>query len=203
MITLSCSSCQKPLSIDESKLPMKEVAFPCPFCKTKLTIDRRTLADVKGAPPPPPAEAPAPASLPADDEEFGERALIVGLDSPAVRQAAKSIGLSPVHFPTAQAARDFYVQEYPGVVFLNPAQLTPPPLADMQPITSVSPPDRRRGFFILLADSLRTLDGNAAFLYGVNLVVANKDLGSLRAIYRDADNYHKKLYQALLTVERH
>ncbi|HET7711029.1 MAG TPA: hypothetical protein VFL80_03785, partial [Thermoanaerobaculia bacterium] len=43
MIKIVCTSCQKPLSLDETKLPMKEVSFPCPACKTKLTVDRRTL----------------------------------------------------------------------------------------------------------------------------------------------------------------
>ena len=37
MIKIVCTSCQKPLSLDETKLPMKEVSFPCPVCKTKLT----------------------------------------------------------------------------------------------------------------------------------------------------------------------
>src|SRR5436189_132474 len=43
MIKIVCTSCQKPLSLDETKLPMKEVSFPCPVCKTKLTVDRRNL----------------------------------------------------------------------------------------------------------------------------------------------------------------
>jgi len=43
MIKIVCTSCHKPLSLDETKLPMKEVSFPCPACKTKLTVDRRTL----------------------------------------------------------------------------------------------------------------------------------------------------------------
>ena len=37
MIKITCTSCQKPLSLDESKLPMKEVSFPCPVCKTKIS----------------------------------------------------------------------------------------------------------------------------------------------------------------------
>ena len=43
MIRITCTTCQKPLSLDETKLPMQEVAFPCPVCKVKLTVDRRTL----------------------------------------------------------------------------------------------------------------------------------------------------------------
>src|SRR6266576_238582 len=149
MIRIVCTSCQKPLSLDETKLPDKEVAFPCPVCKTKLSVDRRNYVT-------------------------GER--------------------------QAPEARDFYMQEYPQVVMINPGQITPPPLEAMQPIISLTPADRRRAFFILFSDNLRTLDGNAAFLYGVNLVVAPKDLPAFPQIYRDAHGYHERLYASMSSV---
>jgi hypothetical protein len=195
MIKIVCTSCQKPLSLDETKLPMKEVTFPCPACKTKLTVDRRKL------------EAPAATALPegtetgeGEDESFGAKALIVGNDNPAIRQAAKLIGFMPLHMPAAQQARDYYMQEFPPVVMLNPGQLTAPPLESMQPIISLTPNDRRKSFFVLMADNLRTLDGNAAFLYGVNLIVASKDLGAFPQIYREALAYHERLYSAMNSV---
>src|SRR5204862_4307973 len=85
MIKIVCTSCQKPLSLDETKLPMKEVSFPCPACKAKLVVDRRKL------------EAPAATAAPAasqdpgvdDEQAFGTKALIVGADNPALRQAVK------------------------------------------------------------------------------------------------------------------
>jgi len=197
MIKIVCTSCQKPLSLDETKLPMKEVTFPCPACKTKLTVDRRKLES---------AAAPVPgasrdAGQAAEEEEgFGAKALIVGADSPALRQAAKLIGFMPVHMPAAQQARDYFMQEFPPLVMLNPAQITAPPLESMQPIISLTPADRRKSFFILFSDNLRTLDGNAAFLYGVNLIVAQKDLGSFQQIYRDASAYHDRLYSTMNSV---
>jgi uncharacterized protein YbaR (Trm112 family) len=196
MIRIVCSSCQKPLSLDETKLPMKEVSFPCPVCKTKLLVDRRNLGSGETAPAPA-AEAPPqePAhGNPEDADGFGAKAPIVGNDSPAIRQALKLIGFMPMHFPTAQLARDFYMQEYPHVVVIHPGQVTAPPLQEMQPIISLTPADRRKSFLILVAESLRTFDGNAAFLYGVNLVVGTKDLGQFPQIYRDALAYHDRLY---------
>lgn len=197
MIKIVCTSCQKPLSLDETKLPMKEVTFPCPACKTKLTVDRRKL---EAPATPAPAPAAADSGVPADDDGFGLKALIVGTDNPALHQAAKQVGFSPLYIPAAQQARDYYLQEFPPVVMLNPGQITAPPLESMQPIVSLTPVDRRRSFFILVADNLRTLDGNAAFLYGVNLIVATKDLGSFPQIYRDAVAYHERLYGALNSV---
>jgi hypothetical protein len=95
------------------------------------------------------------------------------------------------------------MQEQPPVVMLNPAQITPPPLEGMQPIISLTPSDRRKSFFILFSDNLRTLDGNAAFLYGVNLIVAHKDVGSFPQIYREASIYHERLYSNMNAVIRH
>jgi hypothetical protein len=190
MIRIVCNSCQKPLSLDETKLPDKEVAFPCPVCKTKLSVDRRNYVT---------GERQAP-EAPDESEGFGAKAVIVGADSPALRQASKLIGFLPVYFATAGEARDFYMQEYPQVVMINPAQTTPPPLEAMQPIISLTPADRRRAFFILFSDNLRTLDGNAAFLYGVNLVVAPKDLPAFPQVYREAFAYHERLYSSMTSV---
>jgi hypothetical protein len=198
MIKITCTSCQKPLSIDETKLPQREVAFPCPNCRTKLTYDNSPA----GGPALAAGAGDVRVADASDAGEHGPKVLIVGVDHPALRQAARTINLYPVHFATAPEARDYYLQEYPPVVFLFPQPITPPPLETMQALLSLTPADRRRGFFILFADNLRTLDGNAAFLYGVNLVVATKDMGSFGQVYRDASLYHERLYAPLHAVEK-
>jgi hypothetical protein len=221
MIRIHCNACHRPILVDEAKLPMREVTFPCPACKSALTVDRRTATQETAAAPPAgaasapsvprkPAQTPlAPqASAPPEEsdaileDDLAAKALIVGTDSPSARQAAEALGFSPVHFPTVAAGREYYLQEYPPLVFLCPAQLSRPPLEDLAPITNIGPADRRRSFFILLADGLRTLDGNAAFFYNVNLVVANKDVGSIQQIYRDAEAHHRRMYYSFWAVQR-
>jgi hypothetical protein len=219
MIRIHCNACHRPILVDEAKLPMREVIFPCPACKAALTVDRRNLAQAAAAPspaPPPvpqkPAASPLPpqASAPPPDEEsqaileddLAAKALIVGVDSPAARQAAEVLGFQPVHFATVEACRDYYLQEYPSLVFLCPANMTRPPLEELAPLTNIGPSDRRRSFFILLADGLRTLDGNAAFFYNVNLVVASKDAGSIQQVYRDAEAHHRRMYHSFWAVQR-
>ena len=203
MIKIVCTSCQKPLSLDETKLPMeREVTFPCPVCKTKLTVDRRNLEAEAAAAAAPPAHDPHHEGHTDDDDGFGAKALVVGNDLPALRQAAKLIGFLPVYMAAPQQARDYFMQEFPQVVFLAPAQITPPPLQDFAPIISLMPVDRRKSFFILVADNLRTLDGNAAFLYGVNLIVAVKDLPQFPQIYNEAMAYHERLYAPLTAAAK-
>lgn len=205
MIKITCTNCQKPLSLDESKLPMREVSFPCPVCKAKLNVDRRTLEGGAAPAPEPPPRIQHTAAAQDDDDhanEFGEKALLVGKDDPALRQAAKLIGYLPVYHAEARAAREYFMQEFPHVVFINPPQITPPPLDAMGAIISLMPVDRRKSFFVLVADNLRTLDGNAAFLYGVNLVVATKDISQFPQIYRDALTAHERLYASMNAVTR-
>ena len=211
MIKITCTNCQKALSLDETKLPMREASFPCPVCKNKITVDRRNLEAGAPAPQQQPEAAPAPQHpqhVGHDDDEddhandFGAKALIVGKDDPGLRQAAKLIGFLPVYHAEARAAREYYMQEYPQVVFISPPQITPPPLDAMAPIISLTPVDRRKSFIVLVSDNLRTLDGNAAFLYGVNLVVATKDLGQFPQIYKDALAAHERLYASMNAVMR-
>jgi predicted RNA-binding Zn-ribbon protein involved in translation (DUF1610 family) len=201
MIRITCTSCQKPLSLDETKLPPKEVSFPCPVCKVKLIVDKRSFET-------PAAAAPAQVQAHDDDDhenELGAKAVLIGSDDAALRNAAKLVGLLPVYFADPARAREFYLQEFPQLVLLHPAQMTAPPLEAMGPIISVVPNDRRKSFFVLVADGLRSMDGNAAFLYGVDLVVAKKDLPQFPDIYRDAHTAHERLYASMNAVlkERH
>lgn len=211
MIKITCSSCQKPLSLDETKLPMKEVSFPCPVCKTKIAVDRRNLGGAGAAAAPPAAPQPEPLASSApdsgvddddNDDEFGTKAFIVGADNPTLRQAAKLIGYLPIYFATAEQARDRYLQEPPPVVIINPQQMTAPPLEAMQPLVGLGTADRRKSFFILVSDNLRTLDGNAAFLYGVNLTMASKDLNNFSRIFKEAFTFHERLYSNMNAVLR-
>jgi predicted RNA-binding Zn-ribbon protein involved in translation (DUF1610 family) len=204
MVKITCTSCGKQLQIDETKLPMKEVKFPCPQCKTNQFYDRSRAGDAAPAEPAEPAEPLPGAAPPAgddDDDLYGKpKAILLGREIPAIRDAVKSLGLIPLAFTSAEEARDAYYRDHPKLVVIAPQQMTPPPLVDMAPLTSVSPTDRRRGFFVLVADNLKTLDGNAAFLYGVNLVVATKDVASFKRVYRDALDFHEKLYEHFSTV---
>jgi predicted Zn finger-like uncharacterized protein len=201
-MNFACPKCRKQLSVPDDKVPATQFTVKCPQCTHPITVDPKVSPAAKAS------VAPSPAGFagaePSEEydvaDDFGEKALLVGIDSQTIRQVVKSLGLVPIHMAAPDAARDYFVREYPAIVFLLPQQLTPPPLADYAPLLSVSPMDRRKGFFILVAENLRTFDGNAAFLYGVNLIVAAKDLGSFPTIYRDAMSFHNRLYAAVNSV---
>jgi len=195
MVKITCSSCGKQLSIDETKLPMKEVKFPCPQCKADQFFDRSKMGAEETA------SAGAPVAEAASDDFGLPMAILIGKEIPGVRDVVRSMGMNLNVFAEAGPGRDFYYREYPHLVLLSPNKMTPPPLEEMGPILSVSPIDRRKGFFVLVADNLRTLDGNAAFLYNVSLVVATKDMPQFAKIYAEGHRFHEKLYKnfSLLT----
>ena len=66
--------------------------FPCPVCKAKLLVDRRTLPGEEGAPTTVPAVALPAADAHADHHEetdaFGAKALLLGVDHQALRPQA-------------------------------------------------------------------------------------------------------------------
>ncbi|MEO8216450.1 MAG: hypothetical protein ABI718_05150 [Acidobacteriota bacterium] len=185
MMIIHCSACQKPVSLDETKLPMREVTFGCPACKARIAVDRRTQGAAAGA-----EELLDPNAL-----HPGEKALVVGVDDPAVAEAARAIGYHPHFVATAEEGRAFFLVEYPSIIFLRPEQVGPPPLVELQPLTSLTPADRRKAYLILVAETLRTFDGNAAFLYEVNLVVSSRDLHAFRQVWREAESFQRQLYQ--------
>lgn len=200
-MNFACPKCRKQLSVPDDKVPATQFSVKCPQCTHPITVDPKVSpATVAKTAAPPAGFATDGDGEPEVADDFGEKAMLVGIDSQTIRQVVRSLGLAPIHMPAADAARDYFVREYPSIVFLLPQQLTPPPLAEYAPLLSVSPQDRRKGFFILVAENLRTFDGNAAFLYGVNLIVAAKDLAQFPAIYRDAIGYHNRLYAAMQSV---
>ena len=189
MVTITCDSCHRQLSLDETKVPPKETSFPCPMCKAPVAIDGRKFSQ------------PTPSASVITAPQLSQPALIVGLDDAAVRQAAMALGFQPHFIDSFEAAREFLLHEFPPVVFLRPSQISAPPMEQLLELTQLNPVDRRRVFMILVADNIRTFDGNAAFLYGVNLVVATRDLPSIQQIYRDAEIHHRRLYQSLFSLQ--
>lgn len=175
MIRATCPECHHQYQLDETKFPRDVVAVTCTTCQTKFTVRK---------------DGSQPAV-------FGPKGLSLGVDGPAVQEAIRAAGLEPVHLADPAAARDFFLREFPPMVLFAPAQLTPPPLAEFAQVLSVSPADRRRSFFVLVAEKLRTMDGNAAFLYGVDLVVSSRDMPRFETIWREASAHHESLYAAM------
>ena len=114
--------------------------FSLPRMQGEATVDRRQFESAVT----PSAAAPTHMRRRTKTitERVGAKALIVGVDHPALRQASKLVGYLPVFHADAAKAREFFNQEIPQIVFLHPAQMTAPPLEAIAPIVSVIPSER-------------------------------------------------------------
>lgn len=211
-LRIPCPHCHQVTSVDESKLPDKPVSFACPHCKGKVHVDKaKLMAQGSALPAPAPVDVPSPLS--SGDADGGEDTLppgasfppgIITGDDPA--QVADVRGRLERHGATLQTMAD--AEECRGAILLDPHPLVvyvagavgAPPYAGIQPIVSVPPADRRRVFVLLVADDVRTLDGNAAYMYQVNLCVNRADLGSLASTLYGGLDYHHRLYRNLFAA---
>jgi predicted Zn finger-like uncharacterized protein len=67
-------------------------------------------------------------------------------------------------------------------------------------INSKKAADRRKVFVVLLSSTQKSLDGNSAFLGGVNLIINKSDLNNLESYIRQGQKHFQKLYSALESV---
>ncbi len=65
----------------------------------------------------------------------------------------------------------------------------------MAPLTGLAPSLRRSLYLVLVADNLQTLDGTAAFMYQVNMILGKDDLSQFGAALYNGADYHRRLYK--------
>jgi hypothetical protein len=199
-LRIPCPHCQAVTAIEEEKLPDKPVTFACPHCKGKVSVDKAKLL---GTTPGAPAHESAPAE-PVEAEELPPGAtipsgLILGEDPAAIGQLRELLGRHGSKldlFSSAEDARNQMLLDPPLIVVYVANALTAPPYGPIQPLTSIPPSERRRIFFMLVADGVRTLDGNAAFMYQVNLCLNKADLAVGATTLYSALEHHRRLYRA-------
>jgi predicted Zn finger-like uncharacterized protein len=62
--------------------------------------------------------------------------------------------------------------------------------------------ERRRTFVVLLSSTQKSLDGNSAFLSGVNLIVNKADLNNLESLVAQSQQDFQQMYSAFRSVEQ-
>ena len=60
--------------------------------------------------------------------------------------------------------------------------------------------ERRQQFLVLISSTQKTLDGNAAFMSGVNMIVNKADLGNVETSIKQAQKDFQQMYSALYEV---
>jgi len=222
-LRVTCQHCQRTTVVDSEKLPDQPVSFRCPGCQAKIVVDKRKLlaaADAPGQTTPAPAAAAANADrstgpLVVTPESPLEMALppgetippgfLVAEDAEAGAQLRRQLEpydctLEP--FADAGAARERALQDPPPLLVYVADAVTKPPYAPLEPLVSLPPRERRRTFAVLVASNVKTLDGNLAFLYQVNLLLNRQHLAQAPGILYAALRSHQRLYKPFLAALR-
>ncbi len=225
-LRVTCQSCQRVTVVDSDKVPDQPVSYRCPGCQARVVLDKRKLlaGNVDTAPAPTGA-APATAPPPPTQDERITGSLLVAPDSllemalppgetipPGFLVAGdRKTGLLLRHalepyecvlepFADADAARERALQDPPPLLVYVAEAVTKPPYAPLEPLVSLPPRERRQIFAVLVASNVKTLDGNLAFLYQVNLLLNRQHVSQAAGILYAALRYHQRLYRPYLAA---
>ena len=230
----SCPQCSMSLSFDDERLPTEPFNVLCPRCRESVTImppskeeprlpgstasldptlqesagtqadSLRALADMLLA-------GLKPSILPVQDvSKWRRRRLLLCLEEPAVREKLRT-ALDNTHYEIFSAdlapeAIEILHESRCEVIVLSPGfdGEQQGGAAMMHYINSLTPPNRRRTFVVLVSAQLRTLDTYLAFANGVNLTIHPEDVSSFQSIFersvRDFNELYRPLNQASTVV---
>jgi hypothetical protein len=214
-LIVPCPHCTQRAQLDSDLLPDRPAYFPCPHCKQKVVVDKRVLLAEQAAAATPattPVDQRGPVPLPQTtdtdrrisrlpaDAQFPS-GIIVGEDQAVmdqIRAKFASVGSDVEPVDSVNSARSIILNENPDLcIFVAAGQMTPPH-EPMKPLCDLPETIRRRLYLALVADGLKTLDGTAAFMFQVNMVLGKQDLDHFEAALYSGIEYHRRLYRPYL-----
>jgi hypothetical protein len=204
----ACPSCKQKVVVDKRQLLSQQSSQAAPPPAPPAASAAPDPPAASAAPDPPPSTA-APVAVestaPADrrfpklpDDAAFPSGIILGEDDAVVgqvQQMLSALGSETERVSSPDAARQMIINEQPDLCIYVGGQIPAPPYAALAPLTGLPPNFRRRLYLVLIADNLKTLDGNSAFLYQVNLILAKQDFPQLAAALYSGIDYHEHLYK--------
>lgn len=126
-------------------------------------------------------------------------AFVVALEGgpmPELTDQLRLVGIDEVrHFTDLQEACEEALETDVGVLLIRLDKAPPPPCEPLAPIRKLPAETRRRMFTALIAENVRSLDGQVAFYLQVNCVLGSQELDSLPVKLRRAILHHLKIYR--------
>jgi hypothetical protein len=116
--------------------------------------------------------------------------------APELTELLQSVGMEEVrHFSDLAEACEEAAEADVGVLLIRVEKATPPPFDALTPVYKLPAEIRRRVFVALLAENVRSLDGQAAFYLQINCVLSSQEMESFPTKLRRALLYHLRLYR--------
>jgi hypothetical protein len=132
-------------------------------------------------------------------ETLSPVAFVVNVGVPpdaAVSSQLQAIGMKEIrHFHDLAEACEQVDDSEAGVVLLRMDKAPAPPCEPLEPLYKMPFRTRRRTFVALMAENVRTLDGQVAFYLQVNCLIQSDDLPRLAVPLRRALLFHLRHYR--------
>lgn len=216
---ITCTNCQKALNLADDKIPSRPFVLSCPSCNHRQQVDPANLPtsgvqasaasqdngaeEVEEIDPGPDGFVPMPALRPQDVALLGELhpdGLIVNLtQGPAYQLTAcmRLLGIQQVqHFTDLETACETMTETEVGVLLIVMDKASAPPCPPLAPLHKLPMDIRRRTFVALMAENVRSLDGQVAFFLQVNCLVNHQEMSRLPVLIRRALLHHMRLYRS-------
>jgi len=218
---ITCTHCSRQLTLADDKIPAGPFALTCPLCKNRFSVDP-TSGPAEPSPgpqppaPEPPPEPSAPQPPPASAEEFDplpalhptDQRLLDSLYPAAVianltagpthplEAALRFLGMREIqHFQNLADAVEMIAESEIAILLIRVERAPAPPCPPLEALYRTPLDVRRRTFVVLVADNVRTLDGQVAFFLQVNCLISSQDLAGLPRHLRRAMLFHLRLYR--------
>ncbi len=216
---VTCEHCSKALTLADDKAPARPFQLTCPACHKNFVVAAdRVAADRESAPAA--AQAPAkgggrdtdapaaadagemPKLRPAEKELLSSivpEAFVADLgQSPpgSLTAELERLGMEEVrHFTSLDDALDVLSDTGAGILVVRMDKASAPPCVPLEPLERLSYAERRRTFVVLVADNVKSLDGQVAFYLQVNCLINAQDAGRFAPLVRRALLHHLRLYR--------
>ncbi len=125
-------------------------------------------------------------------------AFVVNLGQPIARLETEleRIGMEEVRsFTSLEEALDVLSDSGAGILVIRMGKASAPPCEPLEPLDSLSYAERRKTFVVLVADNVKSLDGQIAFFLQVNCLINTRDAGRFGGLVRRALLHHLRLYR--------
>ncbi|MDA8020803.1 MAG: zinc-ribbon domain-containing protein [Thermoanaerobaculia bacterium] len=212
--TLTCPSCQHKIQVDPragqapSAEPAEVVQPPAdPF--PSATTETSTTAPSSAGPDQAALESTGShavgglRALRATEVELLERitpiAVVVHVDAapdPAIDPQLELLGMKEIqHVATIEEAVDRVEEFEAGLLVIRMNKAPAPPCEPLEALYLMPARARRKTFTTLVADNVRTLDGQVAFYLQVNCLVNAQEIAGMAVPLRRALLFHLKHYR--------
>ncbi len=202
---ITCQNCSQELTLPDDKVPAGSFAVTCPSCKKRIEVNPEPVEPAVAAAAEPVEEVrfePVPPVREHDKELFDNLYPVAGVVNLAGRpvqhleDGLALLGINEVHhFDDMEAATEAMLESDFSMLLVLLDKATAPPFEPLEALYSL-PLSVRRGVFVaLLADNVRSLDGQTAFYLQVNCLISTQELPKSPAYLRQALTFHLRHYR--------